>query len=219
MSSDAVADRPSTPMHPELERYVRERVLPRTSTIDAGRRAKLEALAGATRAALDRRGRAELVFICTHNSRRSHLGQVWASTAAAWHGVEGVETYSGGTEATAFDRRASAALARAGFEVRRGKGDNPRVRVGWGPTDEPQECFSKRYDAPPNPTEGFVAVMTCSEADAACPVVHGAAARVSLPYEDPKLADGTPAEAARYDERCLEIAAETFLAMGLVAGA
>ncbi|MBW2160612.1 MAG: hypothetical protein JRH14_11750 [Deltaproteobacteria bacterium] len=39
------------------------------------------------------------------------------------------------------------------------------------------ECFSKTYDDPGNPAEGFVAVMTCSEADEACPVVSGAALR------------------------------------------
>ena len=42
-----------------------------------------------------------LIFICTHNSRRSHMAQLWAQTAAAYHGVAAIETFSGGTEATA----------------------------------------------------------------------------------------------------------------------
>src|SRR5690606_1262125 len=30
---------------------------------------------------------AEIIYICTHNSRRSHLSQLWAATAAAYYGV------------------------------------------------------------------------------------------------------------------------------------
>ena len=51
-------------------------------------------------------------------------------------------------------------------------------------------------------------MMCCGSADAACPVVMGASARVRLLYRDPKEADDTPEEAARYDERCLQIATE-----------
>jgi hypothetical protein len=60
--------------------------------------------------------------------------------------------------------------------------------------------------------------MTCSEADKNCPVVRGAAVRVALPYEDPKVADGTPAEAARYDERSRQIATEMFYLFSEVRG-
>ncbi|MCB0818945.1 MAG: protein-tyrosine-phosphatase, partial [Flavobacteriales bacterium] len=66
---------------------------------------------------------------------------------------------------------------------------------------------------PANPQKGFCAVMTCSEADANCPIVRGALDRVSLPYVDPKEADDTPEEAARYDERCLQIATELWYVM------
>ena len=48
-----------------------------------------------------------LIYVCTHNSRRSHLGQVWAAVAANYYGVEHVFTFSGGTEATAFNPNAS----------------------------------------------------------------------------------------------------------------
>jgi len=47
-----------------------------------------------------------LNFICTHNSRRSHIAQLWVQTAAHYFGIRGVETYSGGTEATEFNSRA-----------------------------------------------------------------------------------------------------------------
>ncbi|MBK8489688.1 MAG: protein-tyrosine-phosphatase [Saprospirales bacterium] len=154
--------------------------------------------------------RVSLIFICTHNSRRSHFAQIWASTAAAWYGVEGVETYSGGTEATAFNPRAVAALERAGFQVEDPGGDNPVYRLTFAAGGPSLECFSKVYDDAHNPRENFVAVMTCSEADEHCPFIPGTALRIPLTYEDPKEADNTPEETARYDERCRQIARELF---------
>ena len=150
-----------------------------------------------------------LTFICTHNSRRSHLSQIWAETASHVFGIDGVETFSGGTEATEFNARAVAAVRRAGFLVDRpGDGNNPVIQVRFAEEAAPMECFSKVYDQPPNPTEGFAAVMTCSDADAACPIVFGAEARIAIPYDDPKAADGTPEEERAYDERCRQIARE-----------
>ena len=157
-----------------------------------------------------------LVFICTHNSRRSHFGQIWAAVAAAWYGMEGRKTYSGGTEATAFNPRAVAALERAGFQVENPGGENPVYRVSFSEKLPALECFSKTYDDPFNPQENFVAVMTCSDADENCPFIPGARFRVPLTYDDPKEADGTPEETARYDERCRQIAAEMFFLFSLL---
>ncbi len=50
--------------------------------------------------------------------------------------------------------------------------------------------------------------MTCSQADKRCPIVAGAAARIALPFDDPKEFDGTPLERSKYDERCQQIARE-----------
>ncbi len=156
---------------------------------------------------------APLVFICTHNSRRSHTAQLWAQAAAHHFGINGVETYSGGTEATAFDPRAVAALERAGFAIDAvSAGDNPLYAVRFSESAELMQCFSKVYDQPPNPTGGFCAVMTCGAADVGCPVVFGAARRIAITYDDPKAADGTTQEAAVYDERCRQIAREMLYA-------
>ena len=150
-----------------------------------------------------------LTFICTHNSRRSHLSQVWARTAAAHYGIPSVETFSGGTEATAFNPRAVAALRRAGFEIPEVlEAGNPRYEVRIHPEGEPMVCFSKVYDQTPNPKSDFAAVMTCTQADKACPLVAGAAARIAIPYEDPKAFDNTPEEERMYDERTAQIARE-----------
>ncbi|MCA8948398.1 MAG: protein-tyrosine-phosphatase [Planctomycetes bacterium] len=155
----------------------------------------------------------DLVFICTHNSRRSHLAQIWARTAARHFGFTDLQTFSGGTEATAFNPRAVAALERAGFTIERlGDGDNPHYRVRAG-DDLAMDCFSKRFGDVPNPQRDFAAVMTCSDADRACPLVPGAALRFAIAYVDPKLADGTLTESATYDERCAQIATEMLWVM------
>jgi len=194
-------------MHPGLRRYI-ERALLHISDIPRERKRLLDEVAAFVSSKHRAHQPAELTFVCTHNSRRSQMAQLWSAAAAAHFGVESVFAYSGGTEATAFEPRALAALQRAGFEIENPGGDNPRCRVAYANDGPVLECFSKTYDDPINPARGFAAIMTCSEADEACPVVHGAALRVPLRYEDPKMADGTPSETAAYDERCLQIATE-----------
>jgi hypothetical protein len=159
-------------------------------------------------------GLAELVFICTHNSRRSQFGQVWADTAALYYQMDGIRAYSGGTEATEFHPLAVEAIRRAGFSVERpGENlDNPHYIVGNGQQPPSLSMFSKKYDDPANPASGFLAIMVCSDADEACPHIPGAASRISLPYEDPKAFDGTGQETVKYDERCREIARDLFYA-------
>lgn len=159
---------------------------------------------------------AKLTFICTHNSRRSHLCQIWAAVLASHFGLEQVQTFSGGTEATAFNPRAVAAVERAGFKVENPGGENPRYKVFFDAQQEPQICFSKTFDDSHNPQNNFAAVMTCSDADENCPLVPGASFRQSIPYVDPKLADDSPKEKQVYDERCRQIAVEMFYLMSHV---
>jgi len=154
-----------------------------------------------------------LVFICTHNSRRSHMGQVWATAAAKMCGVK-IAAYSGGTEVTKFNPRAVAALERAGVHIEQTTDDEDpvyHVKVGEGVPS--LACFSKKYGDPPNPKHDFAAIMTCDQADAQCPVVQGAIARFHTGYVDPKAADGTKDEQKAYDERCAQIAREVLYVM------
>lgn len=173
---------------------------------DPVHRAKLESLAAAIREQRLAGHEAKLVFVCTHNSRRSQMAQLLMAAAARRAGLAGVTTYSAGTERTAFNPRAVDALRRAGLGIEaRAPGDNPRYTVRLGDGGPEIAAFSKRLDDAELPKAGFVAVMTCSQADAACPFVPGADKRIALPYDDPKVADGTPEEAARYDERVAQI--------------
>ena len=151
-----------------------------------------------------------LTYICTHNSRRSHLSQLWAQVGAAHYGVSNIHTFSGGTETTAFNPRAVAAVERAGFKVNKStEGDNPVYDVNFSDETPAVKAFSKVYQDPFNPQEDFVAIMTCDSADANCPVVFGAKKRFSTTFRDPKESDGTPQEQQIYDERCFQIATET----------
>ena len=194
-------------LFPPLQNYLDE-LRQETDQIPSQRRQTLRRLGNYIREELDHNGHARLNFICTHNSRRSHLAQVWMATLAAHFGYDGIETYSGGTAVTACNPRTVAALERAGFRVENPGGDNPHYRIHFAADAAPVVSWSKLYDDPANPTEDFAAVMTCSEADANCPFIPGAALRIPLTYEDPKVADDTPEEAARYDERTRQIGRE-----------
>jgi arsenate reductase (thioredoxin) len=153
---------------------------------------------------------ATLIYICTHNSRRSHFGQVWAQIAAAYYGITAIESYSGGTEATAFHPNAVSALERVGFVSERlSEETNPHYLVHFSSDALPCLCYSKIYSDAANPQSDFTAVMMCSDADENCPVIFGAAFRRSTPYADPKAFDGTLQESQAYDERCREIARDT----------
>lgn len=159
---------------------------------------------------LKKHGTVKLNFICTHNSRRSHLAQIWTQTAANYYEIEGVKTYSGGTEATAFNPRAVAAIDRAGFHVNNPVGENPRYEIKISEDAEPMICFSKKFDDSENPDKNFAAIMTCSDADENCPFVPGTSFRKAVTYRDPKESDGTDHEKETYDERCRQIGTEMF---------
>jgi arsenate reductase len=153
--------------------------------------------------------RIDLNFICTHNSRRSHVAQLWAQTAASYYGINNVHCFSGGTEATAFNPRAVKAMQDAGFDIRIIKeGDNPVYEVRFSVDAPPVISFSKKYDDPFNRAQNFAAVMTCSHADENCPLVLGASTRIAITYDDPKGFDGTTLEAAKYQERVNQIGRE-----------
>jgi arsenate reductase len=150
-----------------------------------------------------------LNFICTHNSRRSHMGQIWGQTAAKYYGIENVKCFSGGTEATAFNPRAVNAIREFGYEIiQKDNSGNPLYLVNYADEKEPLKCFSKVYNDEFNPQNNFAAIMTCSDADENCPVVFGAEARFPIRYKDPKEYDNTDLEAKMYKERFEEIGRE-----------
>ncbi len=154
-----------------------------------------------------------LLFICTHNSRRSHMSQIWGQAISRYYGLNNITTYSGGTEATAFNARAVKAMADFGFAINRIKnGTNPIYEVRFSNESDSLKVFSKVFNAESNPTTDFCAIMTCSHADENCPVVGGAVKRITLTYDDPKDFDNTPLESFKYTERVQQIGRELIYA-------
>jgi arsenate reductase len=150
-----------------------------------------------------------LNFICTHNSRRSHLAQIWAQTMAFHFGIKNIFCYSGGTEATAMFEKVTETLAKQGFSIQKlSENSNPVYAIKFAANENPIICFSKTYHNEFNPKNNFGAILTCHSADEGCPVVLGAEARFSIQYHDPKNFDGTALMDAKYTERSLQIAQE-----------
>jgi arsenate reductase len=158
---------------------------------------------------VDNHEEVRLNFICTHNSRRSHLSQIWAQTMAFHFGIKNVFCYSGGTEATAMFPKVGETLQRQGFQIEKlSEEKNPVYAVKFNENEHSLICFSKMFDSAFNPQSQFAAIMTCSQADEGCPFIAGAEKRLPICYDDPKAFDGTEFMDAKYAERSLEIASE-----------
>ena len=152
-----------------------------------------------------------LNFICTHNSRRSHLSQIWAQTMAFHFNIHKVFCYSGGTEATAMFPKVGETLTNQGFYIQQvSDTENPVYEVKFDDNQPAIICFSKTYFDDFNPKNNFGAIMTCNNADEGCPMVLGAEARFPIKYNDPKAFDGTPEMNEKYTERSLQIASEMY---------
>jgi len=152
-----------------------------------------------------------LNFICTHNSRRSHLSQIWAQTMAFHFGIQKVFCYSGGTEATAMFPKVGETLVNQGYQIQKlSEEKNPVYSVKFDENQHPIICFSKAYFDDFNPKNNFGAIMTCTTADEGCPMVFGAEARFPIKYDDPKAFDGTELMNEKYAERSLQIASEMY---------
>ncbi|MFT0157388.1 MULTISPECIES: protein-tyrosine-phosphatase [Tenacibaculum] len=178
-------------------------------TVSEERKQVLQPLVSYIQEKLNNKEVINLNFICTHNSRRSHLSQVWAQTMAFYYQIPNVLSYSGGTEATAMNATVVDTLVDNGFRIQQlSEGTNPIYAIKYAENIPSIIGFSKKYDDTFNPTSAFCAIMTCSQADEGCPFIVGADKRIPVTYEDPKLYDGTSSEKEKYLERSLQIAAE-----------
>ncbi len=160
---------------------------------------------------------ARVNVICTHNSRRSHMGKAWLQIASVWYKIYNFESYSGGTKATAFHPNAVMALQGAGIELLKAEnGKNPVYLMRFGADLPGMAMYSKHYEDTPNPMDGFCALMVCDSADKACPNVIGAEAKIAITYDDPKAFDDTDDMEKAYAERNRQIAREMFYVMSIV---
>lgn len=180
-------------------------------TISEDRKIVLKPLIQFVQDKVSRGDTVRLNFICTHNSRRSHLSQIWAQTMAHYFKLEKVCCYSGGTESTALFPMIASTLEKVGFQITKISEDkNPVYAVKYSDNVHPVVCFSKTIDHTFNPKSQFAAIMTCDAANEACPFVSGAEVRIPITFEDPKAYDNTPQQVEKYKERSLQIATELF---------
>jgi arsenate reductase len=177
--------------------------------ITAERKEILQSLVDFIQSKVTNQQEIRLNLICTHNSRRSHLSQVWAQTASAYFNIKNVFCYSGGTEATAMFPMVAKTLENQGFKIKTiAEGNNPIYSIKYAENEHPIIGFSKAYDDDFNPESEFAAIMTCSHADGGCPFISGAEKRIPITFDDPKAFDNTPQQAEKYEERSLQIATE-----------
>ena len=183
----------------------------REQPIAADRKELLEPLIDYIQNKVNAQQQVRLNLICTHNSRRSHLAQIWSQTAAAFFNIKNVFCYSGGTEATALYPMVAQTLAKQGFTILPlSEGTNPVYAIKYSGNEPPIIAFSKKYDDSFNPESEFAAIMTCSQADGACPFITGAETRIPITFSDPKAFDASPQQTEKYLESSIQIAAEMF---------
>jgi arsenate reductase len=197
-----------SPLFSEIENVIKNL---KPESITAERKKTLQPLIDFIQSKTTNHQEIRLNLICTHNSRRSHLSQVWAQTASAYFNIKNVFCYSGGTEATAMFSMIAKTLESQGFKIKTiSEGSNPVYTIKYADNEHPIIGFSKTYDDTFNPQSEFVAIMTCSQADGGCPFIAGAEKRIPITFEDPKAFDNTPQQAEKYEERSLQIATEMF---------
>lgn len=182
-----------------------------THIISNERKAVLQPLTDFIQSKVTENKEIRINFICTHNSRRSHLSQIWAQTLAHFFNIKNVFCYSGGTEATALFPMVAETLQNSGFYVNSiSKDENPIYSIKYADNEHPIIGFSKKLDDDFNPKSAFAAIMTCDSANETCPFVPGAEKRIPITFEDPKAFDNTTQQAEKYSERSLQIATELF---------
>ena len=190
--------------YPKLEETIRSLDLDKIST---DRKKNLQLIINYIQKKYDQKSQINLNFICTHNSRRSQLTQVWAKAISKYYGIE-IYSYSGGVEITEFNINAVNSLINSGFKIDNEEGTSPKYSVSFSEKEKPIIAYSKLFDDETNPKKNFLAIMTCSHADENCPMIFGAEDRIPLRYDDPKLYDNTPLQEQKYLERSNEIATE-----------
>lgn len=212
LPSVSVAVGPLPKLYTEMQQAARD-----FDKIPAERKTQIKKIADYIINKLKTEKKVSLIYICVHNSDRSFMGQLWATAAANYYGIKGINAYSGGLMITAFNPNVIKAMNAAGFDIEKTFDTaNPRYAAKYSADSAPVTCFSKKYMDSPNPKTDFAAVTTCSEADEACPLVQGADLRISTPYKAVRDADGKPDQDKVYSERSRQMETEIMYCFSLV---
>ncbi len=202
-------------LSPEIENYILS-ISSEVHFISEERKIVLKKISEYINHSLSKRKEAQLLFVCTQNSRRSHIAQVWMQVAAYKYAVK-LQSFSAGGEATAVHPNTLAVLSRAGIKIQKqDESANPIYEVWLTPDASAIKLFSKTIEDTSLPKINFGAVMVCVDDAEACPYVPNAEFRMGLPYPDPKKGDGTQNETEIYDASSREIAREMFYVLSEV---
>lgn len=147
-------------------------------------------------------GSANIVYVCTHNSRRSQFAQFWS----AYHTDAlklPITSYSAGTERTACHSNVLEVLRLEGFSITSEEA-NHKVMLNHKSF---VELSSKTLDSDDLPEEYF-AIMTCSDADENCPYIPDALDRFRLTFKDPKWSDNSAEAIQVYQETSKQISTD-----------
>ena len=111
-----------------------------------------------------------VVYLCTHNSRRSHFAQVWGHIASVYFGVSNLKNLFRRYSCYACHPNTIAALKQIGFDIKCDdlSCENPLYHVYYN-DEEFIECYSKANSDESLPQKDFIAVMTCSDSVTTAP--------------------------------------------------
>ncbi len=138
-----------------------------------------------------------IVFVCTHNSRRSQFCQVWSQILSDIYKLN-LSFQSAGVIKTEVYVEVIRSLQRAGVDI----DETGTILIN----NKQVSLFSKSLDE--INLKAFISMMTCSDAEKSCPTDPRSKKNISLFYPDPKRFDGTKDEIKEYDFTCKSIAAE-----------
>ena len=185
-----------------------ERFVHQITFIDEERKILLNLLSDSIYEQLQQQKTISLAFICTHNSRRSHLAQMWFWLACQRFGLTNIECLSAGTEKTALNDRIVDSARRFGLTIQtKDRSTNPIYQLSSPLADQQLSLFSKKVEELPNSINKPMAIMVCDHASENCPYVNFKKVG-HLHYVDPKYADDTIEESMVYDKTLQRIACE-----------
>jgi len=196
---------------PEILDYCRNLEL-LSGGIKKERKTKLAVLAAQIKQLKRELSPVEIMVVCTHNSRRSHMGELWLRVGIDYYGLSNLRIHSAGTERSAINIRTIRSFQAIGLLVEKSmnKEENPNYKINWRTDEKSYTGYSKEIGSEELPTNGIVSILVCEDAAENCPFIVGSKLRINLPYEDPKRYDDTLEERTKYLERNLEIGSEMF---------
>ena len=181
--------------------------------IEKNRKDKLVKLAQVIKRNREQQNIVKVIFICTHNSRRSQFSQVWAYISSLYFKLDFLEFFSGGTEVDSVNLNVINALSNSGLKIEKKQTGDEVYLLKSSKRDKGINLYSKEYSCKSNPPKHFIAIMTCSDADQMCPVIKGADKKVFLPYPDPRTSEKTGLEKKTYGHINAVVAKEMFYLM------